>query len=252
MTNIRLSIVFASLLVLSACASAPTETFYPIGPQVNWHLPPKAGPSDVQVLPTLPVSGFSIMGRLAMAGGPKNSFQEMIDIAQREAATKGADFVILEKQQVQTHQETTPGFASVQSTGSATVNVSKTSGYGSANTQGTGFAVGPSVRNVQTGSMVFLFGTYPKVWLGLIMEPNRSDRKVVIADFAWDSPAPKAALRVGDELLAVGGRDIRDPEASKDLYFTAKAGDKVSVVAKRGEDRLELFVPYVDRFPRKP
>ena len=118
-------------------------------------------------------------------------------------------------------------------------------------TQGTGFAVGPSVKTVQTGSMSFLIGKYPKVWLGLIMEKNRADRKAVISDFSWDSPAPKSGLKTGDELVAVDGRDIRDPEGAKAIYFTAKAGDTVSVVIRRQGEQKELSMQYIDRFAKR-
>ena len=124
-------------------------------------------------------------------------------------------------------------------------------GFGTANSQGTGYAVGPSVRNVQTGSMSFLIGKYPNVWLGLIMERSRADRKAIISDFSWDSPAPRSGLQSGDELVAVDGRDIRDPESAKALYLSSKAGDVVSVVIRRRGEQKEYSMPYINRFPKK-
>ena len=99
--------------------------------------------------------------------------------------------------------------------------------------------------------MSFLIGKYPKVWLGLIMEKNRADRKPVISDFSWDSPAPKSGLKTGDELVAVDGRDIRDPEGVKAVYFTAKAGDTVSVVIRRQGEQKEFSMQYIDRFAKR-
>ena len=244
------SIVFALFVLFAGCASTPAKTFYPAGAYANWRFDPKANPADVQVLRSLPESGFGVLGELALGGGPKNSFQEMLDIAQKEAAARGADFIVLTNQQVQTQQVAVPGFATTQQTSNAVVSANGQTAFGTANSQGTGFAVGPSVRTVQTGTMNFVVGKYPRVWLGLLMEKNRADRKAVIADFSWDSPAPKAGMRAGDELVAVDGRDVRDPEGAKALYFTAKAGDVVSVVIRRAGEQKELSMPYIDRFAR--
>lgn len=238
-------------LVVAGCATTPAKTFYPSGAYASWRFEPRPNASDVQVLRTLPESGFGILGELALGGGLKNSFQEMLDMAQKEAAARGADFIVLTNQQVQSQQVVVPGFATAQQTSNAVVSVNGSTGFGTANSQGTGFAVGPSVKTVQTGSMSFLIGKYPKVWLGLITEKNRADRKAVISEFSWDSPAPKAGLQVGDELVAVDGRDIRDPEGAKALYFTAKAGDVVSVVIRRQGEQKEFSMPYIDRFPKK-
>jgi hypothetical protein len=238
-------------VVLASCATAPAKTFYPSGAYASWRFEPRPNPIDIQVLRTMPESGFGILGELVLGGGPKNSFQEMLDMAQKEAAVRGADFIVLINQQVQSQQVTVPGFATAQQTSNAVVSVSGSTGFGTANSQSTGFAVGPSVMTVQTGRMFFLIGKYPKVWLGLITEKNRADQKAIISEFSWDSPAPKSGLQIGDELVAVDGRDIRDPEGAKALFFTAKAGDVVSVVIRRRGEQKEFSMPYIDRFAMK-
>jgi hypothetical protein len=237
-------------ILVAGCATAPAKTFYPAGAYANWRFDPKPNAADIQVLRALPESGFGILGELALGGGPRNSFQEMLDIAQKEAAARGADFIVLTNQQVQNQQVVVPGFATAQQTSNAVVSANGSTAFGTANSQGTAFAVGPSVRNVQTGSMNFLIGKYPKVWLGLVMEKNRADRKAVISDFSWDSPGLKSGLQVGDELVAIDGRDVRDPEGAKALYFSAKAGDIASVVVRRGGEQKEFPMPYVERFPK--
>src|ERR1700704_6881650 len=180
MKNLSASVCLLVSLVVAACATTPAKTFYPRGPYTSWNLEPKANPTEVQVLQTLPVSGFGIMGELALAGGPRNSFQEMLDIAQREAAGRGADFIVLARQQVQSKQVMVPGVASVQSSSTAVASVNRSSGVGAVQSQGSGYAVGPSIQEVQTGSMNFLLGKYPRVWLGMIFETSRQDQRAVL------------------------------------------------------------------------
>jgi predicted metalloprotease with PDZ domain len=251
MKNISGPVCLLVSLVVAGCATAPAKTFYPAGAYATWHFDPKASPADVQVLRAVPESGFGILGELALGGGPRNSFQEMLDLAQKEAAARGADFIVLTNQQVQTREETVPGIVTQQQSRNAVLSVNGSTGFGTASSQGTAFAVGPSVRSVQTGSMNFLVGKYPKVWLGLIIEMKRADRKIVISDFSWDSPAPKAGIQVGDELVAVDGRDVRDPESGKNIFFTARAGEIISVVIKRGGELKEFSMPYIDRFSKR-
>jgi hypothetical protein len=252
MKNIKGRACLVSSLLIAGCITAPASTFYPSGAYGNWRFDPKANAADVQILRSLPESGYGVLGEFALGGGPRNTFQGMLDIAQREAAARGADFIVLTNQQVQNRQVVVPGFSATQQTSNAVVSVNGATGFGTVNSQGTVYAVGPSTRNVQTGTMNFLFGKYPRVWLGLIMERDRTDGKAVISDFSWDSPAPKAGLRIGDQLVAVDGRDIRDPEAGKAVFFTAMPGDIAAVVIRRAGVQEEYSIPYIDRFAKRP
>ena len=51
--------------------------------------------------------------------------------------------------------------------------------------------------------------------------------------------------------IAIGGRDVRDPESSRALYYSAKAGDIVTLASRRQVAQKEVSMPYVDRFPKK-
>jgi len=152
---------------------------------------------------------------------------------------------------VQTQQVVVPGVSTQQSSSSAVVNASGANAYGTAQSQSSGVSIGPSVRTVQTGSMNFLLGKYPRVWLGLMFDLERTDGKAILSSFSWDSHAPKAGMKIGDEVLAFDGRDIKDPEGGKPLFYTAKAGEVVTVVVRRAGERLEFQVPYIDRFSKK-
>ena len=123
------AVCLLSLLALAGCASMPAKTFYPAGTYASWRFEPKSSAAEVPVLRVLPESGFGILGELAVGGGPNNSFQEMLDIAQREAAARGADFIVLTNQQVQNQQVVVPGFASAQQTSNASVSVTGSTGF---------------------------------------------------------------------------------------------------------------------------
>lgn len=249
MKTLTASLCLLISLVAAGCASPPSRTYYPIGPSASWNLPPKANPLDIQFLRTLPESGFGFLGQLDLSGG--QSFQAMLDIATKEAAARGADFVFIKSQNVQTSQVQIPASTTVTSSGTAIVAANGAAAVGVAQAQNSAYSVGPSVRDVKTGNMSFLLGKYPKVWLGLVMEKGRPERKGFISGFSWDSPAPAAGVLVGDEVVAIDGREPADPEGIKFLLVTGKPGDAASVVVRRNGEQKVFQMKYISRFSPK-
>ena len=52
------------------------------------------------------------------------------------------------------------------------------------------------------------------------------------------SPADVAGLRAGDRIVAFDGAEIANLEEYSVLLFEARAGDAVSIVVLRGDDRI--------------
>lgn len=76
------------------------------------------------------------------------------------------------------------------------------------------------------------------------------DRK--LQGVRWDTPAFAAALRIGDELLAIGDRTYSD-EALRTAITDAKGGTvPLRLIVKRGEAVMTVAIPYSGglRYPR--
>ena len=71
--------------------------------------------------------------------------------------------------------------------------------------------------------------------LGIV--PLQEKDKVVVGHVLKKSPAAKAGLQVGDEILEVDGKDIARPQDVDAALSGAAAGDKVDVVYRRAKKR---------------
>jgi S1-C subfamily serine protease len=80
-------------------------------------------------------------------------------------------------------------------------------------------------------------------FLGVSMEPaTGGDAGALITDVVADSAAQRSGVEVGDRVIEVNGRPIRDPsELATDIGGRA-AGDEVTLTVARGEQRVELNV----------
>ena len=55
-----------------------------------------------------------------------------------------------------------------------------------------------------------------------------------------DSPADAAGIRPGDVLISLAGRRLPDPDAFHSALRTVPAGDAVTLVLRRGQERVEV------------
>jgi predicted metalloprotease with PDZ domain len=69
-------------------------------------------------------------------------------------------------------------------------------------------------------------------WLGIYLDNERTE--AVVAEVIPDSPAAKAGLQAGDELLAVGDVKTADQAAFIAAIRAAKPGDRLSIQLRRG------------------
>ncbi len=86
--------------------------------------------------------------------------------------------------------------------------------------------------------------------LGVGLEPqNPHAAPAILAAVRPDSPAGKAGLRKGDRIVEVNGEAI---ETQTDLRFALGpryGGDKVRIVARRGDDRFDREIELVGELP---
>ncbi|CAN5482846.1 PDZ domain-containing protein [soil metagenome] len=76
-----------------------------------------------------------------------------------------------------------------------------------------------------------------KGYLGVILAPGEDDKGVVIGSMEDGSPAKKAKLLVGDQIVSVEDRTIVKFDDLKKILGNYKPGDKVKVLVKRKKDK---------------
>lgn len=86
-----------------------------------------------------------------------------------------------------------------------------------------------------------------KVALGTIPDMTFGGPGVRLKGTTPGSPAERAGLREGDVVLRLGTRDVADLRALAEALRAAKAGERVSVRVRRGEEELEVEVELVAR-----
>ena len=64
-----------------------------------------------------------------------------------------------------------------------------------------------------------------------------------------DSPAGQAGLKKGDQIIEINGKPVRTQTDMRFILGTLYANDKVRVVAKRGDERLERTMKLVGKMP---
>jgi serine protease Do len=73
------------------------------------------------------------------------------------------------------------------------------------------------------------------------------DAGVVIGDVAQGSPAARAGLQPGDVILTLDGKRMENGRQFRINVYTRGAGDTVTLDVQRGDRRLTLKVPVVER-----
>jgi serine protease Do len=115
----------------------------------------------------------------------------------------------------------------------------------SGGSEGLGFAI-PIDRALRIVDDLLRFGEVRRAWVGIDVEPVEADawgrtRGVRISRVAPDSPADRAALEVGDRLLAANRRPLTGPLDFEGVMLDLRAGDplEISVEGQSRAIRLE-------------
>lgn len=80
----------------------------------------------------------------------------------------------------------------------------------------------------------------PRPYLGVRL--GAADPGVLIEDAVDDGPMDEAGVQNGDVLLSIGGQDVNSPGDVRAFLAKTKAGTKVDVIVKRGDETIELTV----------
>jgi serine protease Do len=73
------------------------------------------------------------------------------------------------------------------------------------------------------------------------------DSGVIVADVADGSPAARAGLQPGDVILALDGKRMENGRQFRINVYTRRIGDQIALDVQRGEKRLTMRVPVVER-----
>lgn len=76
-------------------------------------------------------------------------------------------------------------------------------------------------------------------FLGVSVDFDESGRLVVVA-VAGDSPAAQAGIELGDALVEIDGREVRQADALRELLMSKSAGDEIKLAVARGDETREL------------
>jgi serine protease Do len=92
----------------------------------------------------------------------------------------------------------------------------------------------------------------PRTYLGVYAEPTGGApgrAGVVVGGVAPDSPAARAGLKTGDEIVRVGDRDVKTLDDLENAMASHKAGDKLAFQVRRDGKEENMTVTLGDRPP---
>ena len=112
---------------------------------------------------------------------------------------------------------------------------------GSASNSGVGFAIPvDTVREVvpqlKTGKKI------SRPYLGVSTGESRTGDDVVVAELVPNAPASEGGMRVGDEVVSVGGKPVAKPEDIAAAIADKQPGQNVQIVVTRDGERRTLNV----------
>jgi serine protease Do len=117
---------------------------------------------------------------------------------------------------------------------------------------GLGFAV-PINRVKRVTDDLLAHGAIRRPWIGVKLQvpSSRNPRDAialgaVVASVVPGSPADAAGLRSGDQILRIGGQDVRNYFAWESALLDLRVGDEVPLRVKRGDRQLDLRVRIAD------
>ena len=73
------------------------------------------------------------------------------------------------------------------------------------------------------------------------------DTGVIVADVAEGGPAARAGLRAGDIIMSLDGKPMENGRQFRINVYTRAIGDQISLAVQRGEQRLTVRVPVLER-----
>ena len=85
---------------------------------------------------------------------------------------------------------------------------------------------------------------------GRINSSNANE--VILSRVVEDAPAAQAGMQVGDQLLSIGGRPIREVSDVPGAVFFTRANQFTSVVVLRDDEQIELSVKTLPRPEKEP
>lgn len=89
------------------------------------------------------------------------------------------------------------------------------------------------------------FGEARHGWIGINVSRTDKPKEGSTAEFTDimpGTPAAESGVKVGDVLLQVGQKEVREPEDVIDASFFITAGDKVPITVMRGDEKLTFEV----------
>ena len=81
--------------------------------------------------------------------------------------------------------------------------------------------------------------TGPRPYLGLEVEEIKEGDGVKVKSVAADSPAAKAKLDVGDQVLKIEGEDVTRPNKIQDILSYKRPGDNLTFIILSGKEKKE-------------
>ncbi|MFH1603316.1 MAG: Do family serine endopeptidase [Pseudomonadota bacterium] len=125
---------------------------------------------------------------------------------------------------------------------------------------GIGFAIPVSTAK-QVMEQLIATGAVTRGWVGVELQELTKELAdsfklgttdgVLIAGVQRGSPADRAGLKPGDIVVAVDGKQVRDPESLRNLIVALAPGNQTLLKLKRGHNEIELQVK-VGKRPRAP
>lgn len=117
---------------------------------------------------------------------------------------------------------------------------------------GLGFAI-PIDRTKRIVEDLLEHGAVRQAWVGLRLETVRAQNAreaaaagAVVGRVAPGSPAEKAGVRVGDQIVKAGTRAVKNPFDWEAKLLDVRVGESIPMVVKRGTDEVPITVKVAD------
>ncbi|MBU6446913.1 MAG: hypothetical protein KGQ49_05905, partial [Verrucomicrobia bacterium] len=177
---------------------------------------PKNEYTEVEFLTRQPSRVALRIGSISSSGNGYADFDDLVIDAKKKAARIGGDFIIQEDAGIDKSTVWIPGSSTYDS--SANVSWGSSHGYGSSTAKGR--STGPSMINIAKPWSVFSVWVYASAQTGLRLNEHNG-----IESFHLNSDAPRAGIKVGDQVIGIDGLDVADERVIHHL-MSVRPGDK--------------------------